>query len=139
MAPQFIKSARRGKPTTWYVYAYKGGPRIMKHVGPRRPSLDATASRKLSEALFAKETPPPSGKFMSVVRAWLKSPEWDQLASNTKKTWRTHVDRIEEKWGNAPTPDRVRGIRKVYVDESRARMALAARVGAKQKAKQNAK
>lgn len=103
MAPQFIKSARCGKPTTWYVYAYKGGPRIMKHVGPRRPSLDATASRKLSEALAAKEAPPPAGKFMSVIRAWLKSPEWDQLASNTKKTWRTHVDRIEEKWGKAPT------------------------------------
>jgi len=36
------------------------------------------------------------------------------------------------------SPERVRGIRKVYVDESRARMALAARVGAKQKAKQDA-
>ncbi|APZ99967.1 hypothetical protein BWQ93_16865 [Sphingopyxis sp. QXT-31] len=102
MAVQFIKSARRGKPTTWYVYAYKGGPCIMKHVGPRRLSLDATASRKLSDALVAKDAPSASGKFMSVTRPWLKSPEWERLADNTKKTWRTHVDRIEEKWGNVP-------------------------------------
>lgn len=103
MAIQFIKSARRGKPVTWYVYAYKGGPLIMKHVGSRRPALDSTASRKLSEALTAKELPIPSDKFRGVVRAWRRSPEWDQLADSTKKVWRTHVDRIEEKWGDAPT------------------------------------
>jgi integrase len=103
MAVQFIRSARRGKPATWYVYAYKGGPRIMTHVGPRRPSLDATASRKLSEALAAKEAPPAQSDFMAIIRAWQKSPEWDQLADSTKKVWRTHVDRIEEKWGKFPS------------------------------------
>jgi integrase len=103
MALQFIKSRRRGKPTTWYVYAYKGGPQIMKHVGPRRPALDAAASRKLTEALAAREAPTPSDKFRSVVRSWRASPEWEQLAASTKGVWRRHVDLIEERWGDAPT------------------------------------
>ena len=32
---QFIKSARPGKPVRWFVYAWKGGPRIMTAEGPR--------------------------------------------------------------------------------------------------------
>lgn len=103
MALQFIKSARRGKPVTWYVYAYKGGPLVMKHAGPRRPTLDAAASRRLAEALAARETPVPSDKFRSVVRAWRASPDWERFAGSTKKLWRRHADLIEEKWGDAPT------------------------------------
>lgn len=103
MAIQFIKSARRGKPVAWYVYAYKGGPLIMKYVGPRKPALNSAASRKLAEALATREAPIPSDKFRSVIRAWRMSPEWEKLADSTQKVWRTHVDRIEEKWGDAPT------------------------------------
>lgn len=75
----------------------------MKHVGARRPALDSAASRKLAEALAARETPTRCDKFRSVVRAWRASPEWDRLADSTKKLWRRHADLIEEKWGHAPT------------------------------------
>ena len=102
MAVQFIPITRRGKPKTWYVYAYKGGPQIMKHVGPRRPTLNAAASRKLADALSAREAPPPSDKFRALVRAWRASPEWDQLAASTRKNWRGHLDLIEARWGDAP-------------------------------------
>ena len=102
MAVQFIPRTRLGKPKTWYVYAYKGGPQIMKHVGPRRPTLNAAASRKLADALTARESPPPSDKFRAVVRAWRASPEWEQLAASTRKIWRSHADLIEARWGDFP-------------------------------------
>lgn len=103
MTIQFIASRRPGKPVTWFVYAYKGGPRIMKHVGPRKPKLDAEASKLLAEALAAKEVPPHIGQFRLVIRAWQSSPEWEGLEASTRKVWRSHVDLIEEEWGNAPT------------------------------------
>ncbi len=103
MAVQFIRSARRGKPVTWYVYAYKGGPLIMKHAGPRKPALNAEASRRLAEALTARDAPSPSNEFRTVVRAWLASPEWERFSDSTKKVWQRHVDLIEVRWGRAPT------------------------------------
>ena len=66
MAVQFIKRARKGKPISCYVYAYRGGLRIMTHVGARRPALDAAASRRLAEALALREAPVPSDQFRSV-------------------------------------------------------------------------
>lgn len=98
MALQFI---RNRKKNVYYVYAWKGGPLIMRHEGSRKPSLDAQATRKLAEATAARETPNAT-RFRSVIRAWQKSEAWKALSPGTRKTWGRHVDRIEAKWGDAP-------------------------------------
>lgn len=98
MALQFIRDRTR---TKWYVYAWKGGPLIMRHEGTRKPSLTAEASRALAKALASKDAPD-AKRFRSVIRAWQASPAWQALSDGTRKTWGRHVDRIEAKWGDAP-------------------------------------
>ncbi|WP_203309808.1 tyrosine-type recombinase/integrase [Sphingomonas beigongshangi] len=98
MAVQYIRDRTKRK---WFVYAYKGGPRIMTHEGPRKPNLTAEASRKLAEALAAKDAPDAT-RFRAVVRAWMASEAWKGLAPATRKVWQRHVDRIEAKWGDVP-------------------------------------
>lgn len=101
MSIQFIKSARPGKPVTWFVYAFKGGPRIRKHVGPRKPVLTAADHAAVAKALAeanARET----DKFESVIRAWQRSPEWEAMEASTKKVWRSHIDLIDARWGRFP-------------------------------------
>lgn len=98
MALQYIWDRKR---TRCYVYAYKGGPRIMVHEGSRKPKLDAAASDKLAQALRDREALDQS-TFLSVIRAWETSPEWTAMAAGTRKTWGRHLALIEEKWGAAP-------------------------------------
>lgn len=99
MAVQYIWNRDR---TVCYVYAYKGGPKIMTHKGTRRPQLTAEASRKLAEAL-EKRNAPADHVLRTPLLAWQKSPEWDELAAGTKKVWRSHIDLIEKRWGDKPT------------------------------------
>lgn len=98
MAIQFIRNRQK---TVWYVYAWKGGPLLMKHEGPRKPNLTAEASRRLADALASKDAPDAT-RFRSVIRAWQRSEAWKALAPGTRKTWIRHVDRIEAKWGDVP-------------------------------------
>jgi integrase len=98
MAIQFIRNRQK---TVYYVYAWKGGPLLMKHEGPRKPNLTAEASRRLADALASKEAPDAS-RFRSIIRAWQRSEAWKALAPGTRKTWGRHVDRIEAKWGDVP-------------------------------------
>ena len=51
MSVQFIKSARAGKPVTWYIYAFRGGPLIRKVVSPRKPSLTKADHQAIASAL----------------------------------------------------------------------------------------
>lgn len=98
MALQFI---RNRKKNVYYVYAWKGGPLIMRHEGTRRPALNSDASTKLAKALAEREQQDTTST-LAVIRAWRSSPEWEALADGTKKVWRTHADRIEAEWGSAP-------------------------------------
>lgn len=98
MAIQYIRNRQK---TVWYVYAWKGGPLLMKHEGARKPNLTAEATRRLAEAMASKDAPDTS-RFRSVIRAWQRSEAWKALAPGTRKTWSRHVDRIEAKWGDVP-------------------------------------
>lgn len=108
MSIQFIKSARRGKPVTWYVYAWRGGPLILKHVGPRKPKLQAEHHAAIATALADDRTVNPA-TLRSPLREWCPvdpnksgSPEWAALSDATKRVWRPHVDVIEARWGDKP-------------------------------------
>jgi integrase len=111
MSVQFIASRRPGKPVTWYVYAFRGGPMIMKHVGPRKPRLGPSEHAAVAAALADQTTIDPRST-RAVLRAWCPidpardaeeaAPEWRSLSDNTKRVWRPHVDLIEDRWGKFP-------------------------------------
>lgn len=101
MAVQFIKSARAGKPVTWYVYAYKGGPLVLKATQPIRPKLTAQAHAKIAEAL-ASSNSPDSSILRSLIHDWRTSPEWRGLARATRTLWGGQLDLIEKRWGDKP-------------------------------------
>jgi integrase len=103
-----VRIRRPGKPTRWYVYAWRGGPRILAAVGPKPPQIDAAALKAIAVDHEAQQPPDPKN-LRSLVRAWRSlnparpsSPEWDALSAGTKKTWGSALDRIDEKWGETP-------------------------------------
>jgi Site-specific recombinase XerD len=98
----YVKKPRKNGPPCWYVYAYRGGPQIARHIGWQRPKLSTSELRRLIEA--AKPVViEPQPTLRSLIRAWRPaSPDWTSLAATTQKTWGSALDRIEEKWGDTP-------------------------------------
>lgn len=101
MSVQFIKSARRGKPVTWYVYAFKGGPLVMKVIQPKKPSLTPDAHARIAAAHQSANSPDPT-LLRSLIHEWRKGPDWKRLAESTKRVWDRQLDLIEGKWGDKP-------------------------------------
>ncbi|MGZ8286655.1 MAG: hypothetical protein ACXW27_08640 [Allosphingosinicella sp.] len=105
----FVKVAREGKPIRWYVYAWRGGPAILKGVeGPRRPRLGKNEIEAINAALEESIAPRDAGLLSGLSRQWRgvvpgkASPEWKALAATTKDTWGSQLDAIEKKWGRTP-------------------------------------
>lgn len=103
-----VKKERRGKLPVWYVYAFRGGPRVFMKEGEKRPKLGPAELRAIGDALEAAQQRPNS-TLRSLIRDWRScdpsrpsSPEWDRLAPNTKKTWGSALNAIEDKWGDTP-------------------------------------
>jgi integrase len=111
MSVQFIKSARPGKPVTWYIYAFRSGPLIRKAVQPKKPTL-TKADHEAIAAAMVDDRVIPSHTFRWIIRKCCPvdpakdiseaSTEWNALSDNTKRVWRPHVDAIETKWGKFP-------------------------------------
>lgn len=100
MALQFIRDRKRQR---FYVYAYKGGPRIHVHEGPRKPKkLPPEALRKLAEAEETRSAEP-THLFRHIIREWQRSEDWLGLEASTRKTWQGHVNLIEARWGEFPS------------------------------------
>lgn len=99
MALQYIRDRKHQR---FYVYAYKGGPRIHVHDGPRKPrKLPPEALRKLAEAEEARSAEP-SHLFRHIIREWQRSADWLGMEASTRKTWQGHVTLIEGRWGEFP-------------------------------------
>ncbi|HVQ09560.1 MAG TPA: tyrosine-type recombinase/integrase [Allosphingosinicella sp.] len=104
----FVRSARPGKPVRWYVYAWRGGPLIMKTAGPTRPRLDREALSALAAEQAKLISPRDEGTLAGLARRWRgtipakASPEWTKLAATTKETWGYELDAIERRWGETP-------------------------------------
>ncbi|MHA6722103.1 tyrosine-type recombinase/integrase [Sphingomonas sp. RS2018] len=98
---QYIKRARPGKPIVWYVYAFKGGPLVMRAVQPKKPTLSPDAHIKIAGAFKAANSPDPS-TLHSLIHGWRASPEWKALADGTRRVWGGHLDLIEARWGTKP-------------------------------------
>lgn len=112
MSVQFIPSRRPGKPVTWYIYAFRGGPLIRKEVSPRKPKLTSADHAAIAAAICDDRAIDPRS-FRSVIRACVPanpakdeidgSEEWKACSANTRRVWRPHVDLIEARWGKFPT------------------------------------
>lgn len=99
MAVQYIRDRKRQRV---YVYAYKGGPRVHVHEGPRKPkTLPACVWRKIQEAEEARNAEP-EHIFRHVIREWQRSEDWKKLEPSTQKVWRGHISLIEARWGEFP-------------------------------------
>jgi len=92
----------------WYVYAWRGGPQVLKSDGPTKPRL-SPATLKAIVAAQESRAAPEEDTLRSLIRAWRSldpsrpsSPEWSKLAATTKKTWGSALDKIEDKWGDVP-------------------------------------
>jgi integrase len=105
----FVRAAKPGKPVRWYVYAWRGGPRIMAATGPIKPKLDAAALEKLAAAREGDKQIQ-ADMLGGMARKWrgnpadlsTASPEWQALAASTRETWGDALDLIEAKWGKTP-------------------------------------
>jgi integrase len=84
----------------WYVYAWRGGPRIATIDGGKKPRLSKEQERAVEEA--RKRATAPDETIGGLVRSWRNSPEWAALAATTKRSWSTWTGRIEAKWGKTP-------------------------------------
>jgi integrase len=92
----FVRSASG----SWYVYAWRGGPRIATVDGGDKPrltrELEAAIRDARARAAASDET------IGGLLRDWRRSPEWEALALTTKRAWSTFTARIEGKWGATP-------------------------------------
>lgn len=90
---------KNGKPDRHYLYAWRGGPRIGYHEGPRKPRIGAKELAAYNAAL-AGRTVVGTDKVAELCRDWLASPEWKALAAGTRKNWVRFVVMIEKRWGH---------------------------------------
>lgn len=95
-----VKAGRPGTPIRWYIYAWRGGPRIGLRVGGTKPvALLATEESAYRTAKVA-QVRQPVNTVSALTRDYRVSPEWAALADNTKKQWSRHLGLIESRWGN---------------------------------------
>lgn len=81
----------------WRVYAWRGGPLIMKAEGERRPSLIPEAIEAYQRAVSA-EGHARQDKWPGLIAAYQRSEAWKRLAPSTRKVWGGILGKIEAKW-----------------------------------------
>lgn len=95
---------RTGKPTRWYIYAWRGGPQIRVVVQPDRPGLTRSDIEAIAKALADRSAQEQRGKDTGhgLSKAWQNSREWKAYAPSTRQLWGDCAAKIEAKWGNVP-------------------------------------
>lgn len=103
-----VRIATAGRDVRWYVYAWRGGPLIMKKPGPTRPRLTREHIALIKEAHDRQFRIDPA-LLLSLIRQWRSestdrrsSPEWEAFSAGTKRTWGSALGLIETKWGATP-------------------------------------
>jgi integrase len=81
-----------------YVYAWRGGPRIVTEADVGTPAFFAVYQETISAHRI-----PDLKKFHSVIVRYRSSPDFERLADSTKRNWRPWLDRIDEHFGDLRT------------------------------------
>jgi len=97
-----VGSGRPGHTKRWYIYANRGGPRIGKREGGRKPTTLTPAEVSAYNAATAAAASQPKDTLGALIREYRASPEWRGLAITTQRNWSGHVGAIEERWGETP-------------------------------------
>lgn len=87
--------------TAWYIYAWRSGPQIRRVDAVKKPRLTLDDYARAKE-LREQDLDVPRDDVGSVLTAFRCSEYWKGLATSTKRTWGHALDRIENRWGNAP-------------------------------------
>lgn len=87
--------------TRWYVYAWRGGPKIMESRTVLKPALTPEAVAAYHDAHAAKATKPKGDTFAALIEAYLGSPAFRNCAPSTKRDYRRWCDAAKEKFGKA--------------------------------------
>lgn len=83
----------------WFVYAYRGGPRIHTQDG-RKPAITPDL---LDAAYAARRVRGDPDGFDRIINLYRDSPDFAKLKPNTQRDYRIWLDRISQKWGMVPT------------------------------------
>lgn len=107
VCPSGLHFVRRAtaKGTVWYIYAWRGGPRVLRVAGEERPVLTAVQISAVIEFLTAHRTgalDPRDQNLGWLTRTWRESPEWKAFSDKTQKNWSSALRVIERKWGKLP-------------------------------------
>ena len=106
----YVRIDRGARPPRWYVYAWRGGPLVLRKESRSKPILGSEDVRAILAAQDKeREHPAPHETIQALIRSMRSldpgrpsSPEWERLAPGTKKTWGAALNVIEEKWGQTP-------------------------------------
>jgi integrase len=97
----FVRKVKPGRPVVWYVYAWRGGPRIARRECVRKPKLTPAEEKAVVDIREQLGKPDPR-MMLSLIREWQASPEWKALSDGTRKTWGSQLNAIEARWGDKP-------------------------------------
>lgn len=98
--PHVVRKKLRDQ-IVWYVYAWRGGPQILKVEGAKRPKLTAKDWVRIAEAEEQSDLTR-TDLVGGALTAFRRSTYWRELAGSTRRTWGRHLDMIEKKWGEVP-------------------------------------
>lgn len=96
-----VARRRPGKPVRWHVYAWRGGPCILRSEGGPRPALTADAIA-LYQAAVANRHAVPADTIHGLATNWRASGAWAAMAATTRRQWAYTLADIEAKWGTIP-------------------------------------
>ena len=95
-----VRAQRDNAPLRWYIYAWRGGPKIRVAEQPARPSLTAADVAAIATAQTARDAPDDTIKGLST--RWQRSREWKAFAPGTRDLWGGALTAIEAKFGKVP-------------------------------------
>lgn len=93
-----VGKRRPGKPMLWYVYAWRGGPRIHSCEGAR-PKITPTLTDAAAEQRRALRHPADDISLAAQIALFRAAPEFTRLAATTRDSYRRWLDRIEAEFG----------------------------------------
>jgi len=97
----YTNTKKPGKPIRHYIYAWRGGPLILKKEGGTRPNIGPKEVELYHQAITAR-TAAAEHTMARLVQDFRKSKEWKRFSDQTKRMWGIWLDRIDAKWGKTP-------------------------------------
>lgn len=89
---------RNGLPDIWYVYAWRGGPRIATVEGSK-PAITPALMDKAADARRELRLPTEDFSLAAQIVLFKSSPEFLNVAASTQGSYRLWLDRIETEFG----------------------------------------